>query len=274
MAWWGLVAAAGLWFAAIQVETPRIEGDLSAHAENILREKLGPAAIVFARGRDLRIEGPVSDESARAETLAALRASPGVKSVADAMRSIPRPPAAAARPAASPPPAPIESGGGEARPRDKIALLDRNAAAKPPARADASAPKPDAPPAPVALAPPPAPTPTPLPPPAPAPAPKPVADCKTALAQAAGAAAIGFDDAGQLTAASQAPLKALAAAAKACPGAVLEIAGAGGGPELSWRRAEAAAAFLLAEGLAPGDLEIDASGAGRPNGGGVALQVK
>ncbi len=331
MGWLGLAAAAGLWLAAIDVVTPRLEETLSAGAENILREKLGPTAKVFVSGRDLRIEGLVFDGSARAETVAAIRALPGVKSVADDLApppllspyqwraawdgaalefsgATPSPAAraalnAAARKAApaarivddmryasgAPPgfveqaagllPALVHSRGGEARLRDKIASINVKAASRADERAAESAGKPNMSPAPVAKAPTEAKTSVPkqmaAPDPAPKPTPKPapVENCKTALAREAGAAAIGFDGAVRLSAGSAAPLKALAAAARACPGAYLEIAGSGGEPELSWRRAEAVAAFLLAEGLAPWTLDIAVRGEAGPRGG-VAIQVK
>lgn len=314
MGWLGLAAAAGLWLALIQVETPRIEKNLSARADTILREKLGPTAKVFALGRDLHVEGLVFDGSPRAETLAALRALPGVKNVADHLA--PPPPAspfvwraawdgatlkfwgaapspaaraalvAAARKAApgarivddmsyasgAPPgfsqraagllPALVQSRGGEARLSDQVATLDVKPANKPDQRATKTATSAQSP------APPPA-----APHPAPKPAPKPVEDCKTVLARTARAAAIGFEGAVRLTPESEAPLKALAAAARACPGAALEVTGSGGAPDLSWRRAEAVAAFLLAEGVAPNHLDIDGDGEGQPADG-VAIQVK
>ncbi len=194
MGWLGLAAAAGLWLAASDVVTPRLEETLSAGAENILRQKLGPTAKVFASGRDLRIEGLVFDGSARAETLAAIRTLPGVKSVADGLApppslwpyewraawdgaalelfgAAPSPAAraalnAAARKAApgarivddmsyasgAPPgfvekaasllPALVQSRGGEARLRGKVASLDVKEAKKADARAAQSSGKP------------------------------------------------------------------------------------------------------------------------------------
>ncbi len=320
MGWLGLAAAAGLWLALIQVETPGIEKGLSARAETIVREKLGSTAKVFARGRDLRIEGLVFDGSPRAETLAALRALPGVKNVADDLA--PPPPAspfawraawdgatlelsgaasspaarealnAAARKAApgarivdhmnyasgAPPGfseraanllrALVQSRGGVARLSDQVATLDVKPPDKPDQRAAASPATSARSPAPPRQA-----VSKPAPNPPPKPAPKPVEDCRTALARTARAAAIGFEGAVGLTPELEAPLKALAAAARACPGAALEVAGSGGAPDLSWRRAEAVAAFLLAEGVAPNHLDIDGQGGKQPAGG-VAIQVK
>ncbi len=332
MGWLGLAAAAGLWLAAIDVVTPGLEATLSAGAENILREKLGPTAKVFASGRDLRIEGLVFDGSARAETLAAIRALPGVKSVADGLApppalspyewrgvwdgaalrlsgAAPSPAARAALNAAARKAAPaarivddmsyasgappgfveraagllaalVQSRGGEARLRGKVASLDVKEAKKADARAAESSSKPNLAPAPVAKAetgqrsPVPAQTAAPRQAPKPAPKPAHVEDCKTALARTAGAAAIGFEGAVRLTADAQGLLKALAASAKACPGAVLEIAGVGGEAELAWRRAEAVAAVLLAEGIAPRDLDIAGEGKAPPTGGGVAIAIQ
>ncbi len=326
--WLGLAAAAGLWLAAIHVETPRLEATLSAGAGKILREKLGPAAKVLAKGRDLRVEGLIFDESARAETLAAIRALPGVKNVADALGpppalspyewraawdgaalklsgAAPSPAARAALVAAARKAAPgarivddmsyasgapigfvqqaagllttlVQSRDGEARLRDKVASLDAKAAGKvePPTAQSSGKPNLSATASPKAAA----------GEPGPAPAPKaasvprktaPVETCRTALARTAGGTGIGFEGAVRVAAASEAPLKALAAVAKACPGAVVEIAGSGGEPELSWRRAEAVAAFLLAQGLAPRDLDIAGQGeAPRTGDGDVVLRVK
>jgi OOP family OmpA-OmpF porin len=327
MAWLGLAAAAGLWVAAIHVETPRLEETLSADADKILRENLGLAGKVLASGRDLRVEGLAFDESARAETIAAIRALPGVKNVADALAppparspyewraawdgaalklsgAAPSPAARAALNAAARKAAPgarivddmsyasgappgfvdqaagllaalSRSRGGEARLRDKIASLDAKTAGKAEQPAAQSSDKPNL----SATGSPKAATGGPGPARAqkaasdPARKPAPAEDCRTALARTAGAAAIGFEGAVRLTAASEAPLKALAAAAKACPGAVVRIAGSGGEPELSWRRAEAVAAFLLAQGLAPRDLDIAGQGEAPPTGV-VVLRVK
>ncbi len=328
VAWLGLAAAAGLWLAAIHVETPRLEETLSAGADKTLREKLGPAAKALASGRDLRVEGLVFDESARAETLAAIRALPGVKNVADALApppalspyewraawdgaalrlsgAAPSPAARAALEAAARKVAPgarivddmsyasgaptgfveqaagllttlSRSRGGEAHLRDKVASLEVKAAGRADERAAQSSVKPNSSSAATATAAAGAPGPAPARRVALAAAPEPakVEDCRVALARTAGAAAIGFEGAVRLTAVSEAPLKALAAAAKACPGAVVEIAGTGDEPELSWRRAEAVAAFLLAQGLSPRDLDVTGQGEVAPAGVVVVLRVK
>jgi OmpA-OmpF porin, OOP family len=316
--WLGLAAAAGLWLALIEVETPKLEATLSSGAEAIVREKLGPTAKVFASGRDLRIEGLVFDGSPRAETLAALRALPGVKDVADDLApppaaspfvwraawngatlelsgATPSPAARAALNAAARKAAPgarivdnmnyasgappgfsesaanllqalAQSRGGAARLSDRVATLDIKPASKPDQRADeatnerspaspqqaASRPSPD---------------------PAPKPVKKPAEDCNATLARKARAAAIEFEGAVELAPQSEAALKALAAAAKSCPGVALEVVGSGGAPDLSWRRAETVAAVLLAEGVAPYNLDIDGAGDERSPGG-VAIQVK
>ncbi len=93
--------------------------------------------------------------------------------------------------------------------------------------------------------------------------------CRDDVAEAARATEIGFAPGGAgLSSESIRALKTLAAAARRCPEASLRISGFARGVgrrpgaadrdaiDLSWRRAEAAAAFLLAEGVPGQSLEI------------------
>lgn len=85
----GLASAAALWLASIYFESPRFERDLAMRASAILREKFGDSAFANAHGRDIRLDGLIFDESARAGAVAAVAAIPGVRLVADSLASPP-----------------------------------------------------------------------------------------------------------------------------------------------------------------------------------------
>jgi len=88
--WFGLAPAIGLWLALILVETPRLEGDLVTRADALVRPRLGETVHAVAEGRDLRVEGLVFDETARAPALAALGALRGAGRVADRLSAPPK----------------------------------------------------------------------------------------------------------------------------------------------------------------------------------------
>ncbi|MCI4679481.1 OmpA family protein [Rhodoblastus acidophilus] len=252
---------------------------------------LSPYAWRAARnGADLVLGGATPTPAARAALVeAARKAAPGARIVDDMIYASGAPPDFVVR-AAALLPALAHLRHGEARLRDGAATLAGEAANEAEYRAVASAaaglpvkldvpppgaPRPETtadsgvktlPPSQSAVT-------RPAAPPMSALAPKAAEDCNAALARMARATPVQFENAARLTPASKAPLKALAAAAKACPSATLAISGLSDsaserGDDLSWRRAEAVAAFLLAEGVEPQSLHISGPGEGRPAEGG------
>jgi OOP family OmpA-OmpF porin len=103
-------------------------------------------------------------------------------------------------------------------------------------------------------------------------APAPAVDCKVSLREQAHAATVLFEyGSAEMTRETESLLDGLAAAARKCPDAALQVSGhsddigsSARNLDLSWRRAETVAAFMLAAGVEAQHIKIEGLGESRP----------